>query len=142
MKFAAVVVLAAAAAIVSAETNAERMARGLPPKAPLRRGHSGTPADTAKRGQPSSTGNNQCNTGPIQCCNTVAACGSHQGIDDLISVLGLSVPIGTQVGASCSPITAVGTGSGAQCSSQTVCCEQNDWNGLINIGCMPVNINA
>ncbi|KAI6041465.1 hydrophobin-1 precursor [Pisolithus marmoratus] len=127
MKFAAVVVLAAAAALVSAETNAQRMARGLPPKAPIRR--HGSPADTAKRGKPSSTGGSQCNTGPIQCCNTY--------IDDLIGALGLSVPVGTQVGANCSPISALGAGTGAQCSGQTVCCDQNEWNGLVNIGCMP-----
>ncbi|KAI6002132.1 hydrophobin-1 precursor [Pisolithus albus] len=140
MKFAAVVVLAAAAAAVSAETNAQRMARGLPPKAPIRR-HS-TPTDTAKGTHPSSTGGGQCNTGPIQCCNTVATCGSHPSTDELLSLLGLSVPAGTQVGTNCSPISAVGTGSGAQCSGQTVCCEQNNWNGLVNIGCMPMNLNA
>lgn len=140
MKFAAIVVLAAAAAAVSAETNAQRMARGLPPKAPIRR--HGTPADTAKRSHPSSTGGGQCNTGPIQCCNTVATSGSQSGVDELLTLLGLSVPVGTQVGASCSPISAVGTGSGAQCSGQTVCCEQNEWNGLVNIGCMPINLNA
>ncbi|KAI6132864.1 hydrophobin-1 precursor [Pisolithus croceorrhizus] len=140
MKLAAVVVLAAAAAAVSAETNAQRMARGLPPKAPIRR--HGTSTDSAKKGSPSSTGGGQCNTGPIQCCSTVGACGSHSDIDNLISLLGLSVPVGTQVGANCSPLSVVGTGGGAQCSGQTVCCEQNNWNGLINIGCLPLNLNA
>lgn len=38
MKFAAVITFAAAALVVSAETNAQRMARGLPPASPMKRG--------------------------------------------------------------------------------------------------------
>jgi hypothetical protein len=38
MKFASVIALVAAATVVSADTNGERMARGLPPLAPARRG--------------------------------------------------------------------------------------------------------
>lgn len=37
MRFASVLALAVAATVVSAETNAERMVRGLPPMAPARR---------------------------------------------------------------------------------------------------------
>lgn len=43
MKFSAVFFVACAAALVSAETNAARMARGLAPNAPVRRG---TPVDS------------------------------------------------------------------------------------------------
>ena len=43
MKFSAVFLVACAAALVSAETNAERMARGLAPNAPARRA---TPVDS------------------------------------------------------------------------------------------------
>lgn len=38
MKFASVLALVVAATVVSAETNGERLARGLPPIAPARRG--------------------------------------------------------------------------------------------------------
>ncbi|KAF8843450.1 hydrophobin [Paxillus ammoniavirescens] len=139
MKFTYVFALAAAATVVSAETNAQRMARGLPPKAPARRG---TPSFGAKRGSPSgSPGGSQCNTGPVQCCNSVQTSGGGNEIDTLLTLLGLEVPAGTSVGANCSPISAVGTGSGASCTQQPVCCENNNFNGLVNVGCSPVNIN-
>ncbi|KIK96893.1 hypothetical protein PAXRUDRAFT_98316, partial [Paxillus rubicundulus Ve08.2h10] len=117
----------AAATVVSAETNAQRMARGLPPKAPARRG---TPAYGARRGSPSSTpGGSQCNTGPVQCCNSMQKSGDNDEFDDFLGLLGVSVPAGTSVGAGCSPITAVGTGRGASCTQQPVCCENNNFNG-------------
>ncbi|KAL4071724.1 fungal hydrophobin-domain-containing protein [Scleroderma yunnanense] len=140
MKFSAVFLLAFAAAVVSAETNAERMARGLAPNAPARRG---SPVDTAKRGQTSSTGGNQCSNGGIYCCNDVGTYGSHKNVNSVVKDLGLQsyVPIGTQCGLQCSPITGIGAGSGASCSQQTVCCQNNNFNGLINIGCSPINIS-
>ncbi|KAG1740456.1 hydrophobin [Suillus paluster] len=135
MKFASVLALAVAATVVSAETNGERMARGLPPMAPARRA---SPVERAKRTSPSSTG--QCNTGSVQCCDSVAECGKSDTLDELLSLLNVFVPVGTSVGMSCSPITAVGTGSGASCNQEPVCCENNEYNGLINIGCSPINV--
>jgi len=139
MKFATVTaVLAAAVASVSAaahETNAHRMARGLPPLPPMRRG---TPVAAAKRNQPSGI-SGSCNTGPVQCCNSVTH--ANTGVAGLLaSVLGVVVPAGTAVGVTCSPLSAVGLG-GNSCSSQPVCCENNHFNGLIAVGCSPININ-
>ena len=48
MKFAAALALVAAATVVSAETNAQRLARGLPPNAPARRA---SPVDGECRGR-------------------------------------------------------------------------------------------
>ncbi|KAH7883033.1 hydrophobin [Phlebopus sp. FC_14] len=140
MKFTPLLALAAAATVVSAETNAQRMARGLPPMAPAKRA---TPSYRAKRGSPSNTPTSSCNTGPVQCCNSMQTAGSGGVVDELLSLLGLtgSVSSGTSVGMNCSPITVVGTGSGTSCQQQPVCCENNDYNGLINIGCSPININ-
>ncbi|KAF9555388.1 hydrophobin-domain-containing protein [Agrocybe pediades] len=45
-------------------------------------------------------------------------------------------------GLSCNPITAIGVGSGGQCSSQPVCCTGNHMGGLVVVGCSPVNVNA
>ncbi|KAG0699107.1 hydrophobin [Suillus ampliporus] len=136
MKFASVLALAAAATVVSAETNAERMARGLPPMAPARRASA---AERAKRTSPSSSPS-QCNTGSIQCCDSVSKSGESGSLDELLSLLGLVIPVGTSCGMSCSPITVIGTGGGASCNQQPVCCENNEYNGLINIGCSPINI--
>ncbi|KAF8837582.1 fungal hydrophobin [Paxillus ammoniavirescens] len=82
----------------------------------------------------------QCNTGPIQCCNQLFTAGSASanslGLGDaLAGITGL-------LGTGCTPITVIGTGSGSSCSAQPVCCTGNAQNGLVNIGCTPININA
>ncbi|KAF8161405.1 fungal hydrophobin-domain-containing protein [Crassisporium funariophilum] len=81
-----------------------------------------------------------CNTGPIQCCNTVQqSTATNLGI--LSGLLGLVLPsIGGLIGLNCSPLGVLGIG-GNSCSSQPVCCTNNQFNGLINLGCSPININ-
>ncbi|KIJ15992.1 fungal hydrophobin [Paxillus involutus ATCC 200175] len=80
----------------------------------------------------------QCNTGPIQCCNQLFTAGSETatllGLGDVLAgITGL-------VGTSCTPITVIGLGSGSDCMQQPVCCNGNTQNGLINIGCSPINL--
>ncbi|KJA23934.1 hypothetical protein HYPSUDRAFT_66025 [Hypholoma sublateritium FD-334 SS-4] len=141
MKFTATLaILATAAATVSAQevlTNGERMARGLPPRAPVRRWSS---TAAARRSTPSNAPSSQCNTGPVQCCNSVQQANNPvvSLLLDLLNIGGLSGD--TQVGTTCSPLSAVGVGSNS-CSSQTVCCENNSFNGVVAIGCTPININ-
>ncbi|ESK87979.1 hydrophobin [Moniliophthora roreri MCA 2997] len=115
----------AVSAIPKPETNAERLARGLPPLPPTRRS-SGTVG--------------QCNTGPIQCCNSLGK--STDGpIAAILKLLGVVVQdVTALIGLTCSPITVIG-GGGNSCSSQPVCCSNNSFNGLIAIGCTPININ-
>ncbi|KAF9449847.1 hydrophobin-B [Macrolepiota fuliginosa MF-IS2] len=89
--------------------------------------------------------NPHCNTGPIQCCNQVFSSKDHQaqtllahngiGLDALAGVTGM-------VGAQCTPLTAIGVGSGSHCSGQTVCCQKNNWNGVVAVGCNPINVGA
>ncbi|KAG1732721.1 hydrophobin [Suillus lakei] len=74
----------------------------------------------------------QCDTGNIQCClqtQTVS----------FVRCLSTSIFLG-HVGLGCSPITVVGAGTGAACSQQPLCCSDNQYEGLINIGCTPINI--
>ncbi|SJL06634.1 related to Fruiting body protein SC1 [Armillaria ostoyae] len=81
-----------------------------------------------------------CNTGPVQCCNSVQS-SSAPGVGFLLGLLGIVLGGNTQVGLGCSPLSVVGLlNSGAQCSQQTVCCENNDFNGLVNVGCTPINL--
>ncbi|KIK73601.1 hypothetical protein PAXRUDRAFT_586141, partial [Paxillus rubicundulus Ve08.2h10] len=83
----------------------------------------------------------QCNTGPIQCCSSTMT-STTTTLASLSSLLGLSLPsIGGLIGLSCSSITGVGTGTGAVCTQQPVCCTNNTYSGLINLGCSPININ-
>ncbi|KIK73369.1 hypothetical protein PAXRUDRAFT_178625, partial [Paxillus rubicundulus Ve08.2h10] len=60
----------------------------------------------------------------------------------LSSLLGIALPsISGLIGLSCSPITGLGIGTGAVCMQQPVCCSNNDYNGLVNLGCSPINLN-
>ncbi|KLO09584.1 fungal hydrophobin, partial [Schizopora paradoxa] len=80
-----------------------------------------------------------CTTGPIQCCNSVVSA-SDPDASILLGLLGIVLQNDNLlVGIGCSPITVIGVDSGS-CSSQPVCCENNSFNGLIAIGCDPINI--
>lgn len=59
---------------------------------------------------------------------------------DILSALGPGDVVGA-LGLDCDPITAVGTGSGAACTAQTVCCTRTQdvrfpamyWDGLMMV---------
>ncbi|RXW17269.1 hypothetical protein EST38_g8586 [Candolleomyces aberdarensis] len=91
-------------------------------------------------GSPTPIPPSQCNTGPIQCCNSVQAAGAP-AVSTLFALLGIVVQdVNIPVGVTCSPISVIGL-PGNSCSAQTVCCENNTFNGVVAIGCTPVNIN-
>ncbi|EJD01673.1 fungal hydrophobin [Fomitiporia mediterranea MF3/22] len=82
----------------------------------------------------------QCNTGPIQCCNSVQKADSS-AVTGILGLLGVVIQdINALVGLTCDPISVIGLGS-AGCSATPVCCENNTFNGLIAIGCVPIIIN-
>ncbi|GLB42272.1 putative hydrophobin [Lyophyllum shimeji] len=86
------------------------------------------------------TDGNQCNTGTIQCCNSVQQA-SDPAVGLLAGLLGIVLgPITGQVGLTCNPISVIGVG-GNSCSAQPVCCTGNSFSGLIVLGCTPININ-
>ncbi|KAI0741748.1 fungal hydrophobin-domain-containing protein [Daedaleopsis nitida] len=86
-------------------------------------------------GPPPST----CNTGPVQCCNTVEKA-NHKGVAALCGLLGIALPNPEEyVGLNCSPITLIG-GGGSGCRANTVCCEDNSHGNLISVGCVPVSL--
>ncbi|KAL5480793.1 SC3_3 [Sanghuangporus weigelae] len=81
----------------------------------------------------------QCNTGQIQCCNTVQSADTP-AVSTLLGLLGIVLEdLDVLVGLTCDPISVIGVGSSG-CDVHPVCCENNDFNGLISIGCVPVNI--
>lgn len=56
---------------------------------------------------------NSCNTGPVQCCNQMHEKESEPAAA-FLSLVGINAQdITGSVGAQCSPITAIGVGSGA-----------------------------
>ncbi|KAF8204696.1 hydrophobin-315 [Pholiota molesta] len=84
---------------------------------------------------------NQCNTGTLQCCASTPTA-SDPSTAALLGLLGVVVvqDVTALVGVTCSPITGVGV-SGTSCSEQPVCCTDNSFNGIIALGCTPININ-
>ncbi|RXW12629.1 hypothetical protein EST38_g13225 [Candolleomyces aberdarensis] len=84
----------------------------------------------------------QCNGGQVSCCNQVSEVSSvDKSTSILLSLIGVDVGSLTGlVGSNCSPISALAIGSGASCSTQQVCCQNNYYNGLVNVGCSPVNV--
>ncbi|KAH6902453.1 hydrophobin, partial [Coprinopsis sp. MPI-PUGE-AT-0042] len=83
-----------------------------------------------------------CETGPIQCCNTVTKASDPAASSYLGSFWVSSLRTSTVlVGLTCSPVSIIGL-PGNSCSGQTVCCSNNNFSGLISIGCTPININV
>ncbi|KAF9495959.1 fungal hydrophobin [Pleurotus eryngii] len=81
----------------------------------------------------------KCNTGPVQCCNELK---SHESSEANIVASLLKLDFGGVTGdfsLQCSPVGSL-VGGGPKCSGQTVCCENTKFNGLVNIGCTPINI--
>ncbi|KAI3597611.1 hydrophobin [Moniliophthora roreri] len=59
----------------------------------------------------------------------------------ILGLLGIVLQdLNIDVGLTCSPITIIGGGSNS-CSANPVCCENNSFNGIVALGCVPVNIN-
>ncbi|KDR84222.1 hypothetical protein GALMADRAFT_236905 [Galerina marginata CBS 339.88] len=82
----------------------------------------------------------QCNTGDVQCCQSVQSA-SSPSVASLLTLLGVVVGSVTgQVGVTCSPISVIGV-AGNSCSAQPVCCSNNSFNGIVALGCTPVNLN-
>ncbi|KAF8884852.1 fungal hydrophobin-domain-containing protein, partial [Infundibulicybe gibba] len=85
----------------------------------------------------------QCNTGGLQCCNSSQeSSNADLGLTSLLGLLGVVVGALTwsSGGVTCSPISAIGLG-GNSCSAQPVCCSNNSFNGIVALGCTPVNLN-
>ncbi|WP_394841005.1 hydrophobin family protein [Pendulispora brunnea] len=77
-----------------------------------------------------------CNVGAVQCCNSVQSA-DDPSVQALLSNLNGTAAPDALVGLQCNPISVIGAG-GNSCSAQPVCCQNNGYNGLINVGCSPV----
>ncbi|KAL1947132.1 hypothetical protein VTO73DRAFT_14093 [Trametes versicolor] len=78
-----------------------------------------------------------CNTGPVQCCNSLEKSDSAAGTA-ILSTLGLGLgDVTGQIGLQCSPLSAVAVGS-SSCKSSPVCCQNNNVGGAVSVGCVPI----
>ncbi|KAF9501085.1 hydrophobin 1 [Pleurotus eryngii] len=92
--------------------------------------------DVRRRTDPASS----CSTGTLNCCNS-STTAEDKGIAGLLGLLNIVVSdITALVGITCTPITVVGAG-GTSCTSQTLCCDNNNFGGLLALGCVPINIS-
>ncbi|KAG1796106.1 hydrophobin [Suillus subaureus] len=82
----------------------------------------------------------QCNTGNIQCCQSYTSTSDYNKMANLRGVAEIAAGIAGKVGQNCSPMTAVGLANGARCNQQPMCCSNNKMNGLVNVGCTPINL--
>ncbi|KAL7284179.1 hypothetical protein ACG7TL_001461 [Trametes sanguinea] len=93
---------------------------------------------TATAPAPTGTGGNLCSTGSLQCCQSVGKA-NDPVIGLLLGLLGVVVDsVDALLGVQCSPIKIVGLGIDDACSSNVVCCENNNIGGLISIGCIAI----
>ncbi|KAI0822559.1 fungal hydrophobin [Trametes gibbosa] len=117
-------------------TNAERMARGLPPRSPSKLYNPSARAVANKPKPSSKPPGGSCSTGPVQCCDKVTNA-EDPVAKLLLGLLGIILGPDVAVGLECSPISIIGIGGG-NCDTHTVCCENNNVGGLISIGCIPI----
>ncbi|KAF8625013.1 hypothetical protein AX15_005593 [Amanita polypyramis BW_CC] len=77
-----------------------------------------------------------CSTGPVQCCNSVQTVGSLTApVTLLLGLLGINIGSLTGlVGVGCVNIASTG------CSSQVVCCQNNNFSGLVSLGCNNISL--
>ncbi|KAF8130544.1 hydrophobin [Boletus edulis] len=84
------------------------------------------------------TTSNQCNTGAVKCCNSVA---NASDIASVLNMLSYSYDPADSVGIDCTPFNIYGAGEAASCQQQPVCCSNDTEKGFINFGCSPMNFN-
>ncbi|KAG1733110.1 hydrophobin, partial [Suillus lakei] len=76
-----------------------------------------------------------CNTGNIQCCEGSTSVENYNTASKILGLIPIVADVVAAVGLNCSPVTVVGTGSGCEANQEPLCCSNNKYNGLVNIGC-------
>ncbi|PBK61815.1 fungal hydrophobin [Armillaria solidipes] len=81
-------------------------------------------------------------SGTVQCCqSTQSPSNLSPNVTSLLGFLGVAISdLVGNVGLTCSTIAVVGLISITQCDNQVVCCSNNNFNGLVALGCNPINI--
>ncbi|KAJ7610432.1 hydrophobin-251 [Roridomyces roridus] len=105
-------------------------------------------AGTLSMPKPQSTNSgNPCATNTPQCCEGLTTADDSRAAS-LLGPLGIFLGdinwphvrylvFYAYHGVTCSPVLTMGVGGGS-CSTNTVCCENNNFDGLINLGCVTI----
>ncbi|KAG2153624.1 hydrophobin [Suillus bovinus] len=82
----------------------------------------------------------QCNTGNVQCCESATTTSEYNASARRNGLAELPTTLSGYVGQSCTPLGIAALSSGASCRQQPMCCSNNQMNGVVNVGCTPINI--
>ncbi|KAN0079858.1 hypothetical protein V8E55_009424 [Tylopilus felleus] len=83
----------------------------------------------------------QCSTGNVNCCNSVQMYKNAQSyLTKHNIILPVDLDVGALLGIECSGITGIGV-SGTSCTAQIACCNGDTFNGLVTVGCSPINVD-
>ncbi|KAL1721390.1 hydrophobin 6 [Schizophyllum commune] len=94
---------------------------------------------SAASSKPTDSAQDQCSSGTLQCCESTTKSSDIDRVH-LSSLLGVDVgSITGLIGKNCSPVSVVGVGAGSTCDAQTVCCDGDSFDGLVNLGCKSGN---
>ncbi|KAJ6542465.1 hydrophobin 2 [Mycena vulgaris] len=75
-----------------------------------------------------------CPTGELLCCqDLVSANNINATISELLHDLGIKVNGTSEVGLTCTPVI----GSSLSCDSLPVCCQSDEFLGVVAVGCTP-----
>ncbi|EIW79529.1 fungal hydrophobin [Coniophora puteana RWD-64-598 SS2] len=85
------------------------------------------------------SGEGQCNTGDQFCCNKVSSSSDESAVKEAALLGAVVKGITGDIGFGCTPVGVLSSG-GSQCSSAPVCCTDNTFKGLVNLGCSPINV--
>ncbi|KAL4064842.1 fungal hydrophobin-domain-containing protein [Scleroderma yunnanense] len=83
-----------------------------------------------------------CSNGSVQCCQSLQNANEVSNLLAHVDVAVVQAAAQGLVGVTCTPITIIGTGQGCAASQQAVCCNNNNFNGVVNLGCTPANVVA
>ncbi|KAG1803478.1 uncharacterized protein BJ212DRAFT_1284977 [Suillus subaureus] len=82
----------------------------------------------------------QCDTGTIMCCDTKSTYPQTEPTLTELGLVDIAAVVDAFVALSCSGISVVGTSNGCTANQEPLCCENEKYNGAVNIGCTPINV--
>ncbi|KAF8548489.1 hypothetical protein OG21DRAFT_1449063, partial [Imleria badia] len=83
----------------------------------------------------------QCITSSQYCCNQKFS-DPTQLSGDIGAVLNAIAGVTVPAGLTCTPISILGLGNAGDCTDQPACCTKNTVNGVVDVICSPIAVNA